>query len=181
MTNESAIIELRRATPADRDLLAQAGRTCFIETFGHLYRPEDLAAFLGTAHAPEAWQRTLADPALATWIAVGAAGFVAGYAVAGPCKLPVAGREPLAGELRQLYLRAGYQRRGLGTQLLETALAWLEAAGHEPLYIGVWSENFGARRLYARHGFQPVGEYLFPVGQHRDREFILKRQIVSRQ
>lgn len=55
------------------------------------------------------------------------------------------------------------------------------AETHEPLYIGVWSENFGAQRLYARYGFQPVGEYLFPVGQHRDREFILKRQPVYQQ
>lgn len=51
----------------------------------------------------------------------------------------------------------------------------LAQAGHEPLYIGVWSEKFGAQRLYARHDFQRVGEYLFPVGEHRDLEFVLKR------
>lgn len=171
-----AILEPRRATTADGSLLVRAGRECFIETFGHLYRPGDLAAFLASAHTAESWQRTLSDPELATWVALAADGEVAGYAVAGPCKLPVAGREPRAGELRQLYLRGGYQRRGLGTRLLENALTWLEAAGHEPLYIGVWSENFGAQRLYARHGFYRVGEYLFPVGEHRDLEFILKRQ-----
>lgn len=55
----------------------------------------------------------------------------------------------------------------------------LAQAGREPLYIGVWSENFGAERLYARHGFQRVGEYLFPVGEHRDLEFILKRSGVN--
>jgi RimJ/RimL family protein N-acetyltransferase len=39
----------------------------------------------------------------------------------------------------------------------------------------VWSENFGAQRLYARYGFTRVGDYFFPVGEHRDHEFILRR------
>ena len=58
---------------------------------------------------------------------------------------------------------------------MEVALAWLEAEGFSPLWIGVWSGNRGARRLYERMGFTKVGEYYFSVGQARDREFILRR------
>jgi RimJ/RimL family protein N-acetyltransferase len=43
------------------------------------------------------------------------------------------------------------------------------------LWIGVWSENHAAQRLYARKGFTRVGEYLFRVGQTRDHEFIFRR------
>jgi RimJ/RimL family protein N-acetyltransferase len=39
----------------------------------------------------------------------------------------------------------------------------------------VWSENLGAQRFYARHGFERVGTYAFPVGRVRDLEFILRR------
>jgi ribosomal protein S18 acetylase RimI-like enzyme len=39
----------------------------------------------------------------------------------------------------------------------------------------VWSENFGAQRFYARYGFEKAGEYLFPVGDTHDLEFILRR------
>jgi ribosomal protein S18 acetylase RimI-like enzyme len=39
----------------------------------------------------------------------------------------------------------------------------------------VWSENFGAQRFYARYGFEKAGEYLFPVGDTNDLEFILRR------
>ena len=48
--------------------------------------------------------------------------------------------------------------------------------GPRTLWIGVWSENHGAQRFYARHGFVHVGEYEFPVGRVRDREFILRRE-----
>jgi ribosomal protein S18 acetylase RimI-like enzyme len=44
------------------------------------------------------------------------------------------------------------------------------------LWIGVWSENLGAQRFYARRGFQKVGEYGFHVGRTIDREFILRRR-----
>jgi ribosomal protein S18 acetylase RimI-like enzyme len=111
---------------------------------------------------------------MAYWL-VGAEGESAvGFALAGYCKLPVANLEPTAGELRQLYVRSTHQQHGLGTRLFEAALAWLEQR-YSPLYIGVWSQNYGAQRFYGRYGFVKVGEYGFPVGKTVDREFILRR------
>src|SRR5262245_48941333 len=99
----------------------------------------------------------------------------AAFVVAGPCKLPVPALEPTAGEIRLLYVRGAFQNQRLGAQLLEIALEWLSEQRRTPLYVGVWSENFGAQRFYARYGFEKVGEYYFPVGNTRDLEFILKR------
>ena len=65
---------------------------------------------------------------------------------------------------------------GIGDALLRLALAWLERDGPRTLWISVWSENFGAQRFYARHGFTFAGEYEFIVGAQRDREFMYRRQ-----
>ena len=59
--------------------------------------------------------------------------------------------------------------------LFDQAERWLLRDGPRTLWIGVWSENFGAQRFYARHGFERVGTYAFPVGRVRDLEFILRR------
>ncbi|MEL6366215.1 MAG: GNAT family N-acetyltransferase, partial [Pseudomonadota bacterium] len=59
--------------------------------------------------------------------------------------------------------------------LLAVALDWLAEAGFAPVYLSVFSENTGAQRLYARHGFEKAGEYDFMVGDHPDREFIFRR------
>ena len=93
-----------------------------------------------------------------------------------PARLPHP--EVLAGdgEVQRLYVLREYQAGGRGTLLLETALAWLERRGPRTLWIGVWSENLGAQRLYERHGFAIVGEYSFMVGSHADREFIARRE-----
>jgi ribosomal protein S18 acetylase RimI-like enzyme len=83
--------------------------------------------------------------------------------------------QPGDGELKRLYLIKDQQSCGWGSRLLETALTWLERNGPRTLWLGVWSENFGAQRFYARYGFSKVGTYEFPVGQVRDLEFILRR------
>ena len=98
-----------------------------------------------------------------------------GYAVAGPAGLPHPDVAQGDGELKRLYVRAGEQNGGLGSRLFAQAMAWLERDGPRTLWIGVWSENHGAQRFYARHGFARVGRYEFPVGRVRDLEFILRR------
>jgi len=82
---------------------------------------------------------------------------------------------PACGELKRLYVLKRLQGDGTGSRLLAETFAWLERNGPRRLWIGVWSENHGAQRLYGRMGFEKVGEYEFIVGQTRDREFILRR------
>lgn len=175
MTNSTPNSSIRRATPDDAPALATLGAATFTETFGHLYPPEDLQAFLVGSHSVDAWIRTLADPQRAVWVAVLADSTPIGFIVVGACKLPIEHREPTAGEIQQLYVLARYHNLRLGSRLMDLGLEWLEAQGQTPLYIGVWSENLNAQRFYGRHGFNKVGEYGFPVGRTVDCKFILKR------
>ncbi len=165
---------IRRATPADAEALSRIGAETFTETFGHLYPPRDLADFLEAAYAVETSRRDLEDPEKAVWL-VESDGAVVGHALAGPCDLPHEAVTPACGELKRLYVLKAFQGGGAGSRLLAEALAWLERDGPRALWIGVWSENFGAQRLYGRLGFEKVGEYHFIVGETRDREFILRR------
>ena len=151
-------LRLRRAGPGDAATLSSLCARTFTETFGHLYPPEDLAAYLAEAYAVERQAQVLAHPDYAVWLLEDADGNALGHAAAGPCGLPHPEVAPGDGELKRLYLVKGLQR-----------------AGPRTLWIGVWSENHGAQRFYARWGFARVGEYLFPVGRQRDLEFILRR------
>lgn len=165
---------IRRATPDDAPALAELGATTFVETFGHLYRPEDLQSFLDESHSEAAYARVLADPAYALWVAE-RGGRMIGYAQAGNCGLPHPDVRPGDGELKRLYLRGDAQNGGVGRALMDAAMAWLLRDGPRTLWLSVWSENFGAQRFYARYGFAFVAEYEFPVGEQRDREFIYRR------
>lgn len=165
---------IRRATGDDAAVLAELGTATFVETFGHLYSPEDLQAFLDESHTVEAYAKVLANPDYALWIAE-RDGAAIGYAQAGRCGLPHADVQPDDGELKRLYVRAGTQGGGTGRALMDAAMAWLLRDGPRPLWISVWSENLGAQRFYARYGFAFAGEYEFVVGAQRDREFMYRR------
>jgi ribosomal protein S18 acetylase RimI-like enzyme len=165
---------IRRAGPADAEALAAIGQATFVETFAHLYPPEDLAAFLAEAHSVERARDDLANPAKAAWL-VEAGGDVIGYALACPAKLPHQAVGEDDGELDRIYIRKAHQGGGLGSRLLAEVLGWLEMDGPRTLWIGVWSENLGAQGLYERHGFKVVGAYKFKVGQTLDHEFIMRR------
>ncbi len=172
----SAAPAIRRAGPGDAAALADIGARTFDLTFGHLYPPEDLAAFLGDSHSEASYAKLLADPRYALWLLEDAGGRALGYAVAGPCGLPHAEVRPEDGELKRLYLLPEAQNGGWGGRMFDQALAWLERDGPRTLWISVWSENFGAQRFYARYGFSKIAEYEFPVGRVRDREFMYRRR-----
>lgn len=165
---------LRRATVDDAQTLSALAARTFTETFGHLYPPQDLADFLADAYAVEKQRTILAHPDYAVWL-LEFDGEAVGHAAAGPCGLPHADVAKGDGELKRLYLVQGHQGGGNGTRMMDAAMEWLLRDGPRTLWVGVWSENFGAQRFYARYGFGQVGEYLFPVGMINDREFILRR------
>lgn len=165
---------LRRAVLRDAETLSALGARTFTETFAHLYPPEDLETFLAYAYGLERTRADLADPDKATWI-LEHDGRAIGYALAGPCDLPHPEVKDGDGELKRIYVLKDHQGGGRGSLLLNTALEWLERDGPRRLWIGVWSENHGAQRLYGRMGFEKAGEYFFPVGEIQDLEFILRR------
>jgi ribosomal protein S18 acetylase RimI-like enzyme len=167
-------LAIRRAGAADVDALSRIGISTFVDTFGHMYPDEDLQEFLKESHAAGAYARYLADPAYALWL-LEDDGETVGYALAGPSGLPHPDVAPGDGELKRLYVTPALHNGGWGGRLFQAALDWLEQGGPRALWISVWSENFGAQRFYARHGFEKAGEYEYPVGRVRDREFIFRR------
>lgn len=169
---------IRLARPEDAAALGALGRQTFIDTFvegfGIPYPEADLNAFLDASFDLEPTLKKLAEPGAAWWVA-DRDGELLAFANAGPNALPHPEARPEHMELRRLYVGKQAQGLGLGTKLLNLALEWMEAHSDGPLWIGVWSGNAKAQRLYAAYGFEKAGEYEYPVGAWRDREFILRR------
>src|SRR3546814_14919446 len=113
-----------------------------------------------THSCPPRRSSELLHPVGAVWL-LEQEGPAIGHAAAGPCGLPHPDVAPGDGELKRLYLLREHQNGGWGGKLFATALDWLQREGPRTLWIGVWSENVGAQRFYARHGFPKVGEYEF--------------------
>ncbi len=162
---------LRNAGPADAPALAALARRTFTETFGHLYHPRDLAAFLA-GHTKERWAAELVDPAYAIRVAE-ADGDLVAYTKLGPPSLPIEPRGSSI-ELRQFYVLAPFHGTGLARDLMAWVLAAARARKAADLYLSVFVDNHRAQAFYARYGFERVGRYEFVVGSHKDEDHLMR-------
>lgn len=161
----------RDAKPDDAAQIAELARETFTDTFGHLYTPENLAAFL-TSHTTKDWARVLSEPDVAVRVAA-ADGALIGYARIGPPTLPIEPQGP-ALELRQFYLRKAWHGGGHAQKLMDWVIDISRTRGATELFLSVFVDNIRAQRFYARYGFQDVGRYAFMVGTHEDEDRLMR-------
>lgn len=164
-------ITYRDASLSDVPAIDRIFRQSFCETFSHLYRDEDLQAFLAK-FTPEAWAQEIGS-ADYTFRLAEMDGETVGYAKVGPSALPV---EPAGSslELRQLYVLKQFHGSGIGRVLTDWVLEEARRRGARELYLTVYTDNHRARRLYRRYGFEEVGPYAFMVGEHPDEDIIMR-------
>lgn len=167
----SLTLRHRTAGPGDAERLVDLFYACFRDTFGHLYKPEDLALFLD-GHTTEHWRDQLASADFAVRL-VEQGDALAGFIKLGPLRLPI---EPLgkAVELRQLYMLGPWQGSGAARDLMDWVMAEARRRGVDELYLSVFTQNHRARRFYYRYGFEEVGPYAFMVGNQADADIILR-------
>lgn len=164
------MIAYRDAVPADGPALSMMAKRCFTDTFGSLYRASDLAAFLDDAFGAHGLPSQIDDPAFTIRLALDEDAIV-GFAKIGPHALPFAAENAV--ELYQLYVLAAYQGEGVGPALMDWAVASARASGAERLTLSVYVDNHRAKAFYARYGFEDVGRYDFPVGEHVDEDRLM--------
>lgn len=168
------MIAYRDAVIDDAPAIDALFRRSFIDTFAHLYEPNDLAAFLAGFTA-EDWREELADPGFAFRLAEDE-GALAGFAKVAPVSLPAEPAGPAA-ELRQFYVLEPWQGGGIAPVLMDWVLAEARRRGAGELYLSVYVGNHRAKRFYARYGFEAVGRYDFMVGSHADEDIVMRLEL----
>ncbi|MFM2409191.1 MAG: hypothetical protein RL481_19 [Pseudomonadota bacterium] len=162
-----------RAPRADEaEALGALGLGTFVETFGHLYSPENLALFEEQSYAPEVIAAEMANPNR-RYLVAEEAGRLIGY-----CKVGFeqtldydAGDRKIA-ELKQIYIYASHQGSGVAQVLTDWAVEQAIAAGADGLLLSVYHDNPRGQRFYAKNGFEHVADTFFMVGNHRDDEYL---------
>ena len=168
---------LRPAFAVDASALAALGRDSFVAKFGAMYTPEDLATFLAQMHSDDVVAREIANPQ-ARYCLVERDGALAGYCKLGlDCGWPEHARSRQTIELKQLYTAPGATGGGIGSALMDWALAEAGALGADEIQLSVWSGNTDAQRFYQRYGFAHVADTHFWVGEQCDEEFLFARMI----
>lgn len=168
------MITYRSATIDDAIALDSLFDSSFCDAFAHLYRSEDLEAFLSSFGVDD-WRAQLRDPSYAFRLGE-VDGRPVGYVKLGPVKIPVEINRP-AILLDQLYVLKEHHGAGIAHALMDWAIEEAKQRGAEEIYLTVFIDNQRARRFYDRYGFEAVGRYDFMVGSQADHDIIMRKRL----
>jgi GNAT superfamily N-acetyltransferase len=136
-------VRIREASPADLDELLLVQKAASTAAFAHVY-PPDRYPYPDEAIRKEIARR-LADEATTYLVAEGK-GRIVGFAGVSP------------GWLDQLYVLPDLQGSGVGSALLEAAVARRRQAGDTELRLWTLESNEAGRRFYEARGWRPAEE-----------------------
>ncbi len=168
-------MEIREASARDLPALSALARQTYAGAFGGSMSAADLAHHMAASLSVE---RLAAELEQDTILLALAQGELIGFLQFGPPDPALS--EDLPGcdldgarELRRLYVREPCRSKGVGTRLMEAALAHTDLATSLRLYLDVWEKNEGAIRFYERYGFAVVGRRRFQVASGAETDFDL--------
>jgi GNAT superfamily N-acetyltransferase len=170
-------ITIRRALPADAELLARMGRQTFSDSFAADNTPENMAGYLDSAFSPEIQAAELADPG--TTFLIAEVGWTpVGYArlYAGPPPEAVTAPRPV--ELVRIYAVKAWIGRGVGAALMQACLEEAAYQDYSTIWLGVWQRNPRALAFYEKWGFVRAGTHTFQLGDEAQTDWILQRPVL---
>jgi len=166
---------VREAGPDDAPALALIGAATFLETFAGILDGDAIVAHCAAQHSEAAYRALLAAGAQA-WIAEAQPGGApVGFALV--AKPDLAAAEDGDIELKRIYSLSRFHGSGLGSALMERAIAG--AKGHRRLLLGVYARNDRALAFYRKQGFADIATRRFDVGGKLYDDRVLARPLVN--
>ncbi|CAF1280625.1 unnamed protein product [Didymodactylos carnosus] len=175
-------LALRRAIDIDSIALSQLSQQTWRETYLEdlaLPIPEhDVEHYFRTNKSPEWYATKIADPLGATWVIEDKVNDeMVAFLILGQSEVPhpefCIGKD---GHIEYLYVRRDRQSQGIGQQLMNVALSWMEEQfPARPVWITTLACNLKSQKLYMHYGFIKVGEFYCNVGDTKRHFFIMRR------
>ena len=168
---------IRRAVPADADLLADLAARTFHDAFAADNRPEDMAAHMAHAFGPARQLAEITSADIVTFLADcdGPAAFA--QVRRGPAPSCVVSPRPI--ELWRFYVDRPWHGRGIAGRLMQAVLGEAIAAGATAVWLGVWERNPRAIAFYTKSGFVDVGAHEFRLGTDVQTDRVMVRSLAG--
>lgn len=161
-------MQIRAARMVDAPLLCALAQATYADAFADTMNASDLRAHLENNLALQHIETFLRDDIV---LVAECGGTLVGFVQCG-AYAPDTPTEN-AYELRRLYVLSAFQKQGIGTALLQAALAHPQMQHAQKIFLDVWEHNHGARRLYERFGFRVIGKQKFTVASGSETDFDL--------
>jgi ribosomal protein S18 acetylase RimI-like enzyme len=174
-------VQVRRAVPADVDVLAEVAAATFALACPPHVTQQAIDTFIADVLSRACFEGYLTDPQRDLFVSE-EAGTTTGYAmvVHGEPADPDARRaltlRPTA-ELSKIYVLPQHHGAGTSRLLMEASIEAARARGAAGLWLGVNQENERAQKFYGKSGFARVGTKRFLVGDRYEDDFVFEQAL----
>lgn len=173
-------MEIKKCSIEDVELLRKISIETFRETFEDQNSPEQMRAYLDRAFSTRQLEQEVSNPC-SEFFFIYSKAEPAGYL---KVNVNAAQSEPMGEdslEIERIYVRAQYQKQGLGQQLFNKAIEVATSRNKSKIWLGVWEKNLNAIEFYKRLGFVQTGAHSFYMGEEEQIDWIMSNStIVSR-
>lgn len=166
---------IRRAVPADAELLADLASRTFRDTFAADNPPEDMAVYVAESFGTAQQLAEITSADVVTLLAL--CGELIAFAQLrhGPPPACVTAARPI--EVQRFYVDHAWHGRGVAGQLMQAVLREAAAAGATNIWLGVWERNPRAIAFYRKCGFVDVGAHEFRLGTDIQTDRVMVRSL----
>ena len=178
MPSDQPIISLRPCsnTPEDLILLEQISRATFLETFADSNSAENMSRYLTENMSADKLRTELSNDQSAFFL-VEADTNVIGYLKINQGSAQTENKYEHALEIERIYVLHSYHGKGIGKMMLDFAMESARSMKADVVWLGVWEHNLRAISFYRKHGFVAFDEHVFMLGDDRQIDIMMKRQV----
>ena len=158
----------------DAAVLLEFSETTFFHFFGPLNDAANMEAYASVAFTSQKMLSELINPDSEFYFAM------IGEEIAGYLKLnfndaQTEFQDPDAMEVERIYVSKDHQRKGVGQQLLDFAIATATNKNFNYVWLGVWENNHNALAFYRHNGFEVFSSHEFLLGDDKQTDLLMKR------
>ena len=169
-------LTLKNCSPEQLSELKALSYLTYIDTFDAFNTEENMQAYLTEAYNEEKLATELAHPTSTFYF------LYDDQQVVGYLKLnwDDAQTETIADnalEIERLYIHPEHKRKGFGRYLMTQALTIASEKNKSSVWLGVWEHNEPAKAFYQTMGFTRQGEHIFVMGDDKQTDYIMIKDI----
>jgi diamine N-acetyltransferase len=170
-------INIKQCNNEDLRKLQEISYETFNETFKDQNSPEIMNAYLEKAFNVKQLEKELSN-IFSRFFFVYFNNEVAGYLKVNShdAQSENMGEDSL--EIERIYVRAKFQKLGLGKYLINKAIEIAVEQGKNKIWLGVWEKNENAIAFYKKIGFVQAGTHSFYMGDEEQIDFIMIKSLV---
>ena len=170
-------INVKRCTFEDLHTLQEISYETFNDTFKDQNSPENMYAYLESAFSLKQLEKELTNT-YSEFFFVYFNNEVAGYLKINTHDAQSERMSDESLEIERIYIKKNFQKRGLGKDLLHTALTIAIERKKKKIWLGVWKKNEDAIAFYEKMGFVQTGAHSFYMGNEEQIDYIMTKTLI---